>query len=70
MKISAITLSLAAVVAARCQTDIELIKEGEGLNKCAYTDTTGHKTVCYGFNLDTGSAKSRISAVGGDFDVV
>ena len=33
-------------------------------------DTTGNRTVCYGFNLETGSAKSNVEAVGGNFNDV
>ena len=32
-------------------SDIDLIKQGEGLRLCTYKDTMGIKTVCYGFNL-------------------
>ena len=33
------------------KTDVELIKQGEGLRLCTYKDTKGILTVCYGFNL-------------------
>lgn len=60
----------AAAVQAACETDTQLIKEGEGLELCEYKDSVGVKTVCYGFNLETGSAKSEVEAVGGDYNAV
>ena len=33
-------------------------------------DTTGNRTICYGFNLETSSAKKNVEAVGGNFDEV
>ena len=33
-------------------------------------DTTGHPTICYGFNLDRTDARSKIASVGGDYDKV
>ena len=33
-------------------------------------DTTGNRTVCYGFNLETGSAKANVEAVGGNYEDV
>jgi GH24 family phage-related lysozyme (muramidase) len=32
-----------------------------------YTDTTGHLTICYGFNLEKSGAAAEIKSVGGDF---
>ena len=32
-------------------TDIELIKDGEGLKQCMYQDDMGIKRICYGYNL-------------------
>ena len=53
-----------------CKTDTELIKQGEGYKLCMYHDSVGVKTICYGFNLETGSAPSKVAAVGGDFNSV
>ena len=70
MKTFAITIGLVAISASACKTDTELIKEGEGLRKCEYVDTTGNKTVCYGFNLEPSSARANVEAVGGNYDDV
>ena len=48
-------------------TDVELIKQGEGLRLCTYKDTMGIKTVCYGFNLERSNAQSRVTAAGGSW---
>ena len=53
-----------------CYSDTDLIKMSEGYRACEYVDTTGHKTVCYGYNLERSCARSDISSVGGDFDKV
>ena len=53
-----------------CPSDTSLIKSAEGLELCTYTDTTGHPTICYGYNLDNGSASSDIAAVGGNYNDV
>ena len=37
---------------------------------CEYMDTTGNRTVCYGFNLETSSAKANVESVGGNFNDV
>jgi len=50
-----------------CMHDLDLIKQGEGLRKCMYKDTMGIPTVCYGYNLQSGS-KSEVNAAGGDYD--
>ena len=70
MKTFVITLGLAAIASSKCETDTQLIKEGEGLRLCEYMDTTGNRTVCYGFNLETSSARSNVEKVGGNFDDV
>ena len=70
MKTFAITLGLVALTSAKCQTDTQLIEDGEGLELCEYVDTTGNRTVCYGFNLETSSARKNVEAVGGNFDDV
>lgn len=45
----------AATTAAACDAS-SLIANHEGTRSCAYTDTTGHRTVGVGFNLDACSA--------------
>ena len=62
--------TLLAIANARCQSDTQLIEQGEGLELCEYMDTTGNRTVCYGFNLETSSAKSNVESVGGNFNDV
>ena len=64
------TATLLAIANARCQSDIQLIEQGEGLELCEYMDTTGNRTVCYGFNLETSSAKSNVESVGGNYNDV
>jgi len=49
---------------------MSLIEQAEGYRDCTYVDTTGHKTICYGFNLATGSARSKIEAQGLNWDKV
>mgnify|MGYP001626543346 CR=1 FL=1 len=71
MKSFATILALiAATEASSCETDTQLIKEGEGYEACMYYDSVGVKTICYGFNLETGSAASEVAAVGGDYSSV
>ena len=54
-----------------CMSDLQLVKDGEGLRTCTYKDTKGIKTVCYGFNLERGTtAKNLIASVGGDYNAV
>ena len=48
----------------------DLISLHEGYEQCVYTDTTGHKTIGIGFNLERGDAPSIIQSVGADFDAV
>jgi hypothetical protein len=35
-----------------------------------YTDTKTHPTVCHGYNLDNGNARSEVAAAGGNFDSI
>ena len=71
MKSFALTGLLAALSqASTCYTDTKLIKMSEGYEACMYYDSVGVKTVCYGFNLETGDAKSEVEAVGGDYNSV
>lgn len=53
-----------------CPTATDLITSAEGLKLCTYVDTTGHKTICYGFNLETSGAQAAIQAVGGNWDSI
>ena len=46
------------------------IKENEGVKTRTYTDTTGHKTIGAGFNLETGDAKSKLAALGLSYEKV
>jgi len=61
-----VALSVLAVAYA-CDDAMTLIEEAEGLELCEYVDTTGHPTICYGFNLDDSDAQQQIEAVGGDY---
>ena len=68
MKSFAAAMIVAGVAQAyTCYSDTKLIKMGEGYEACMYYDSVGVKTICYGFNLETGSAKSEVEAVGGDY---
>ena len=51
-------------------TDIDLIKQGEGLRLCTYKDSVGIKTTCYGFNLERSNSKSRVEAAGGNWATI
>ena len=43
----------------------------EGYEKCVYTDTTGHKTIGVGFNLEAGAARKIAAGAGvSDFDAI
>jgi lysozyme len=59
-----------ALAPANCPNAQQLIAQAEGFRQCTYTDTTGHKTICYGFNLDAGGARAKVEAVGGNWDSV
>ena len=64
-----LVLSVAAISGAMgYMSDIDLIKDGEGYRQCTYKDTMGIKTVCYGFNLERGNAKSEVTNAGGDYN--
>ena len=54
---------IAALVATTSayQSDVALIKQGEGFRSCTYKDTMGIKTVCYGFNLQKSGASSTVA---------
>lgn len=41
----------------------EQLKRHEGFRAFAYTDTTGHKTIGYGFNLDAGISERSAEAL-------
>merc|ERR1719453_2697866 len=47
-----------------------LIKDGEGLRTKMYYDTMGIPTVCYGYNLRNGNARSAVKKAGGDYDSI
>ena len=55
-------------VATAAMSDTQLIKDGEGYRQCTYRDTMGIRTVCYGFNLERGNARSQVQAAGGNYD--
>ncbi|EGD74028.1 hypothetical protein PTSG_05725 [Salpingoeca rosetta] len=72
MRVIAAVVLVAALATASmaCESATNLIKQAEGYRPCTYVDTTGHKTICYGFNLDAAGAKSKVQAVGGNWDQV
>ena len=53
-----------------CESATSLIESAEGYRDCTYVDTTGHKTICYGFNLAANGAESKIQSVGGNWNTV
>ena len=65
----AILVAMAATAFA-CDSAQSLIEQAEGFRSCVYKDTTGHPTICYGYNLDDSGARSAISNVGADYDQV
>ena len=64
----AIILALGVASSSAWMTDVELIKDAEGLKLCTYKDTMGIKTVCYGFNLERSSASRSVAAAGGNYN--
>ena len=46
------------------------IKVNEGVKSVAYTDTTGHRTIGAGFNLESSDAKAKVSALGLSYEKV
>ena len=54
--------------ATAMKSDVDLIKQGEGLRTCTYKDTMGIKTVCYGFNLERGNARGLVQKAGANYD--
>ena len=57
-------------LAGSCQSDIDLVKNGEGFRPTMYHDTKGIATICYGYNLERGNARSDLSSVGANYDAV
>ena len=53
-----------------CASATSLIKSGEGLRTKMYYDTMGIPTVCYGYNLKNGNARSQVSKAGGSYDAI
>lgn len=53
-----------------CPSALSLVQQAEGYKGCTYVDTTGHKTICYGFNLDASNAKAKIEGLGLDWVTV
>lgn len=51
-----------------CMTDHDLIQQAEGYRSCPYTDTMGHLTICWGYNLDNSNARAEVKAAGGNYD--
>ena len=45
-----------------------LVAKHEGDKLCVYVDTTGHKTIGIGYNLDQSGARQMIESVGANFD--
>ena len=48
-------------------TDVELVKDGEGLRLCSYYDSVGILTICYGYNLQS-HTRSQIEATGANYN--
>ena len=63
-------LTAAVASVSAWKSDVDLIKDGEGLRLCTYIDTMGYKTVCYGFNLDRGSTRTTVQNAGGNYDAL
>lgn len=58
------------VIVSSCPDVKSLISTHEGDEQCVYTDTTGHKTIGIGFNLERSDAPSKIASVGADYEAV
>lgn len=65
-----LVLAVLVTSGAACESAIDLIKEAEGFRACEYVDSTGHPTICYGFNLVASGAQAAVEAVGGDYNKV
>ena len=57
-------------LAGQCMSANDLIKQGEGLRLSRYYDTMGIPTVCYGYNLQNGNARSQVAKAGGNYDSI
>ena len=54
-----------------CQSDESLIKQAEGFRSCKYVDTTGNRTICYGYNLErTTTAENDMAKLGVSYSAV
>ncbi len=53
------------VIALSTKRTCRLRGPQEGYKDGVYGDTTGHKTICYGFNLDATGAEGKITQVCG-----
>ena len=62
--------AMVALASGSCQSDLQLVQQGEGFRACKYNDTKGIPTICYGYNLSRGQARSDITSVGGNYDSV
>ena len=45
-----------------------MIKRHEGVRDCVYVDTTGHKTIGVGYNLDASGARTAVESCGINYD--
>jgi len=63
------TLVVGNLTGANCDARSSISRH-EGKRNCVYKDTRGHPTVGIGFNLDAFGAKSKIEAVGADYDSI
>ena len=64
------TLVLLMDLSGSCPSALSMIKSGEGFRSCMYKDTKGIPTICYGYNLRNGDARSAITREGANFDDV
>ena len=54
-----------------CASDESLIKQAEGFRSCKYVDTTGNRTICYGYNLErTSTAEADMRKLGVSYSAV